>query len=434
MFATYEEALNWIHTTRTFGKKPGLKRMEWMLSQVGHPERKFKSIHIAGTNGKGSTLAFLRGMLEANGQIVGTYTSPYIELFNERISVNGDPLSDAEILRLANIVYPLTKELEKTILGEPSEFEIITMMMLLYFGEGHADVVLIEVGIGGTYDSTNVITPIVSVITTIGLDHMNLLGDTLSEIAGNKAGIIKATVPVVIGKIGKEAMTVIENEAAEQDSTLLKYNQDFFVTKWQTLPTWGEQFVFEDDFIRLSPIQIEMLGRHQVENAAVAVETLRVYSHETGLAINHEKLLSGLKHTFWPGRFERINEQPLLVLDGAHNEHAMKTLIETIKKNFAQQEVYIIMATMRDKNIQGMVDQLEEIPNSHLILTSFDYPRAAGIEELSKVALKNGAVTEHWQKALVDSLNEMDETGIVLVTGSLYFISEVRKYLNETND
>lgn len=201
-------------------------------------ERKFKSIHIAGTNGKGSTLAFLRGMLEANGQIVGTYTSPYIELFNERISVNGDPLSDAEILRLANIVYPLTKELEKTILGEPSEFEIITMMMLLYFGEGHADVVLIEVGIGGTYDSTNVITPIVSVITTIGLDHMNLLGDTLSEIAGNKAGIIKATVPVVIGKIGKEAMTVIENKAAEQDSTLLKYNQDFFVTKWQTLPTW----------------------------------------------------------------------------------------------------------------------------------------------------------------------------------------------------
>lgn len=434
MFATYEEALNWIHTTRTFGKKPGLKRMEWMLSQVGHPERKFKSIHIAGTNGKGSTLAFLRGMLEANGQIVGTYTSPYIELFNERISVNGDPLSDAEILRLANIVYPLTKELEKTVLGEPSEFEIITMMMLLYFGEGHADVVLVEVGIGGTYDSTNVITPIISVITTIGLDHMNLLGDTLSEIAENKAGIIKATVPVVIGKMEKEAIAVIENKAAEQDSTLLKYNQDFFVTKWQTLPTWGEQFVFEDDFIRLSPIQIELLGRHQVENAAVAVETLRVYSHETGLAINHEKLLSGLKHTFWPGRFERINEQPLLVLDGAHNEHAMKTLVETIKKNFAQQEVYIIMATMRDKNIQGMVDQLEEIPNSHLILTSFDYPRAAGIEELSKVTLKNGAVTEHWQKALVDSLNEMDETGIVLVTGSLYFISEVRKYLNETND
>ncbi|MBT2731712.1 folylpolyglutamate synthase/dihydrofolate synthase family protein [Carnobacterium sp. ISL-102] len=428
MFITYEEALNWIHATRTFGEKPGLKRMEWMSSQLDHPERKFKSIHIAGTNGKGSTLAFLRDMFEANGQIVGTYTSPYIEMFNERISVNGDPISDDEILRLANAVYPLTIELEKTILGGPSEFEIITMMMLIYFGEGHADIVLIEVGIGGSYDSTNIITPVVSIITTIGLDHMNLLGDTLSEIAANKAGVIKASVPVVIGKIEKEALKEIEEKATEQDSLLLKYNQDFFVTKWQTLPTWGEQFVFEDDFIRLSPIQIGMLGRHQVENAAVAIEALRVYSHETGLAVNHEKLLSGLKHTFWPGRMEKINDQPLLVLDGAHNEHAMKTLVETIKKNFAQQEVYIIMAAMRDKDIQGMVDQLQSITNSHLILTSFDYPRAARIEDLNKVMLENGTVTNYWQEALVESLNEMDKSGVLIVTGSLYFISEVREY------
>ncbi|SIO07659.1 dihydrofolate synthase / folylpolyglutamate synthase [Carnobacterium alterfunditum] len=428
MFITYEEALSWIHATRTFGEKPGLKRMEWMSSQLDHPERKFKSIHIAGTNGKGSTLAFLRDMFEANGQIVGTYTSPYIEMFNERISVNGDPISDDEILRLANAVYPLTIELEKTTLGGPSEFEIITMMMLIYFGEGHADIVLIEVGIGGSYDSTNIITPVVSIITTIGLDHMNLLGDTLSEIAANKAGVIKASVPVVIGKIEKEALKEIEEKATEQDSLLLKYNQDFFVTKWQTLPTWGEQFVFEDDFIRLSPIQIGMLGRHQVENAAVAIEALRVYSHEIGLAVNHEKLLSGLKHTFWPGRMEKINDQPLLILDGAHNEHAMKTLVETIKKNFAQQEVYIIMAAMRDKDIQGMVDQLQGITNSHLILTSFDYPRAAGIEDLNKVMLENGTVTNYWQEALVESLNEMDENGVLIVTGSLYFISEVREY------
>ena len=433
MFTTYEEALNWIHATRTFGEKPGLKRMEWMLSQVNHPERKFKSIHIAGTNGKGSTLAFLRNMLEANGQIVGTFTSPYIEMFNERMSVNGDPLSDDEILRLANTVYPLTEELKKTDLGGPSEFEIITMMMLIYFGEGHADVVLIEVGIGGLYDSTNVINPVVSVITTIGMDHMNLLGETLSEIALNKAGIIKTAIPVVIGKIGKEALEVIEQKAADQDSLIMKYNKDFFVTKWQTLPTWGEQFVFEDDFMRLSPIQIEMLGRHQVENAAVAIEALRVYSHETGLAVNHEKIRSGLKNTFWPGRMEKINDQPLLILDGAHNEHAIKTLVETIKKNFAQQEVSIIMAAMRDKEIQGMADQLESIPNCRLILTSFKYPRAAGIDDLNKLMLKNGTVTEHWQEALVESLNEMDENGVVIVTGSLYFISEVREYVKAAN-
>ncbi|MER2225773.1 MAG: folylpolyglutamate synthase/dihydrofolate synthase family protein [Carnobacterium sp.] len=433
MFTTYGEALNWIHATRTFGEKPGLKRMEWMLGKLGHPEKKFKSIHIAGTNGKGSTLAFLRNMLEANGQIVGTFTSPYIEMFNERVSVNGEPLSDDEILRLANTVYPLTEELKKIDLGGPSEFEIITMMMLIYFGEGHADVVLVEVGIGGLYDSTNVINPVVSVITTIGMDHMNLLGETLSEIAMNKAGIIKTAVPVVTGKIGQEALEVIEQKATDQDSTVMKYNKDFFVTKWQTLPTWGEQFVFEDDFMRLSPIQIEMLGRHQVENAAVAIETLRVYSHETGLAVNHEKVRSGLKNTFWPGRMEKINDQPLLILDGAHNEHAIKTLVETIKKNFAQQEISIIMAAMRDKDIQGMTDQLQTIPNSRLILTSFNYPRAAGIDDLTKLMLKNGTVIEYWQEALVESLNEMDENGVVIVTGSLYFVSEVREYVKAAN-
>lgn len=433
MFTTYEEALNWIHATRTFGKKPGLKRMEWMLSQVNYPERKFKSIHIAGTNGKGSTLAFLRNMLEANGQIVGTYTSPYIETFNERISVNGEPLPDNEILRLANSVYPLAKGLEKTALGGPSEFEIITMMMLIYFGEGRADVVLIEVGIGGLVDSTNVITPIVSVITTIGMDHMQLLGDILPEIALNKAGIIKVGVPVVTGKIKDEALKVIERKAEEQNSLLLKYDQDFFVTKWQTLPTWGEQFVFEDDFIRLSPIQIGMLGYHQVENAAVAIEALRVYSHETGLAVNHEKILSGLKQTFWPGRMEKINDQPLLVLDGAHNEHAMDTLAKTIKKNFAQQDIYIIMAVMQDKNSQEMIDILETIPNSYLILTSFDYPRAATPEELKKLTVRNGIVIDHWQEALVASINESDGNGVVIVTGSLYFISEVREFFKAAN-
>ena len=158
-----------------------------------------------------------------------------------------------------------------------------------------------------------------------------------------------------------------------------------------------------------------------------------VYSHETGLAVNHEKIRSGLKNTFWPGRMEKINDQPLLILDGAHNEHAIKTLVETIKKNFAQQEVSIIMAAMRDKDIQGMADQLESIPNCRLILTSFNYPRAAGIDDLNKLMLKNGTVTEHWQEALVESLNEMDENGVVIVTGSLYFISEVREYVKAAN-
>ncbi|MEG0475106.1 MAG: folylpolyglutamate synthase/dihydrofolate synthase family protein [Carnobacterium sp.] len=434
MFKTYEEALSWIHGTSVFGMKPGLKRMEWMLKRLGHPDKKIKAIHVAGTNGKGSTVTFLRNMLEANGQVVGTFTSPYIKTFNERISVNGEPISDEEILRLANTVYPLTLELEATEFGGPSEFEIITTMMFLYFGEGHADVVIVEVGLGGLLDSTNVVVPIVSAITTIGLDHTKILGETLPEIALQKAGIIKPGVPVVTGNIPEEAMQVIEKYAEEQGSEIERFSHDFSVSKWQTLPTWGEQFTFEDEHIYLNQLQIEMLGKHQIENAAVAIETLRIYSHKTGLAVSHEAMRRGLKQAFWPGRMEKINDEPLMILDGAHNEPAIRRLAETIKHDFSQQEIYLIFAALRDKALGPMLDVLTELPNVHLVLTSFDFPRAATIDDLSSYADSRTIMKEQWQEALVDTMKEMDESDIVLITGSLYFISEVRQTLLDSTE
>ncbi|MDN6626233.1 MAG: bifunctional folylpolyglutamate synthase/dihydrofolate synthase, partial [Pisciglobus halotolerans] len=220
---TYDEALKWIHGIQAFGKKPGLKRMEWMMEKLEHPEKKLSIIHVTGTNGKGSTVAFIRHLLESQGKIVGTFTSPYIEIFNERISVNGEPISNEEILKLANKIYPLTKELEKTALGGPSEFEVITTMMLYYFSKEPIDVAVIEVGIGGLLDSTNVVTPEVSVITTIGMDHMVLLGNTLSDIATQKAGIIKPKIPVVTGNIREESLKIIQQKADETKSILYKY-------------------------------------------------------------------------------------------------------------------------------------------------------------------------------------------------------------------
>lgn len=434
MFETFEETLNWIHGRKVFGMKPGLKRMEWMLEKLDFPNKKIKAIHVAGTNGKGSTVTFLRNMLQANGQVVGTYTSPYIELFNERISVNGEPISDKEIIRLANIVYPLACELEETELDGPSEFEIITMMMFVYFGEGHADVVIIEVGLGGLLDSTNVITPIVSAITTIGLDHMKILGETVPEIAFQKAGIIKPGVPVVTGKIPKEALEVIEAYANEKGSKVYFFGKDFTATKWQTLPTWGEQFTFEDEAIYLNQLQIGMLGKHQIENATVAIETLRIYSEKTGLVLNHEDTRRGLKQSFWPGRMEKVNDKPLMILDGAHNEPAIRRLVETIKLDFNQQEVYLIFAVLQDKAIGNMVSLLTELPNIHLILTSFDFPRAATIDELKGYAGSGVTIKEHWQEALRDTVNEMDESDVILITGSLYFISEVRQFLTKPNN
>lgn len=428
MFKTYEEALEWIHGRLVLGMKPGLKRMEWMMAKLGHPEKRFKSIHVAGTNGKGSTVTYLRCMLEAADQVVGTFTSPYMTVFNERISVNGEPISNEEILRLANLVYPLVIELEQTPLGGPSEFEIVNTMMFLYFGEGHADVVLVEVGLGGLVDSTNVVTPVVSVITTIGLDHMHILGNTLEEIAFQKAGIIKPGVPVVTGNIPPEALQVIEEVADENGSKMIQFKHDYFISKWKTLPTWGEQFTFEDDFICLRQATISMLGEHQVENAAQAIEALRVYSHETGLAIGHEAMLRGLKQAFWPGRMEKINDEPLIIMDGAHNEPAMKRLVATLKQDFAQQEIYVIFAALEDKAVAEMLGLVQQLPNSQLTVTSFDYPRAAKAEVLAENLSGNYQVEENWQTALVETINEMDDSSVLVITGSLYFISEVRHY------
>ena len=429
MWKTYEEALNWIHGIRTFGKKPGLKRMEWMMERLGHPEKKTPAIHVAGTNGKGSTVTFIRNMLEEHGLVVGTFTSPFIEVFNERISVNGEPIEDSEIVRLANIIYPLAQELEETDLGGPSEFEVITAMMFTYFGEGHVDVAVIEVGLGGLYDSTNIVLPEVSVITTIGMDHMAILGDTLPEIAKQKAGIVKPAVPVVTGNIPHEALKEIKQLALECQSPLYQYATDFWIEDWHTLPTWGEQFTFEDETLRLRTIQLSMLGKHQVENAAAAIKAVELYAERKQLTLKHEALLRGLKRAFWPGRMEKISDEPIIVLDGAHNEPGVERLVETIKHDFPEQEVRILFSAVVNKDIQQMVDLIQSLPNVQLSLTTFDSPKAAASEELGPYIRSGITYYEQWQAGLLSELETMGEGGILFITGSLYFISEVRREL-----
>ena len=429
MWNTYEEALDWIHGIRVFGKKPGLKRMEWMLGRLGRPDKKIPAIHVAGTNGKGSTVTFIRSMLEEHGLVVGTFTSPFIEVFNERISVNGEPIADEEILRLANVVYPLAEALEETDLGGPSEFEVITTMMFHYFGEGHVDAAVIEVGLGGLYDSTNVVLPEVSVITTIGMDHMAILGDTLPEIAQQKAGIIKPAVPVVTGNIPSEAMKEIEKIATDCGSKLYAYQKDFAISDWHTLPTWGEQFSYEDESMRLRTIQLSMLGKHQVENAAAAIQAVGLYAERIHLTLNHEALLRGLKRAFWPGRMEKISDNPVIVLDGAHNEPGIERLIETIQNDFSQQEVHVLFAALKNKDIQKMVDLIQAVPNVQLSLTSFDFDKAAASEELHPYVQSGVNYSPQWQEALLNELENMNEGSVLLITGSLYFISEVRRNL-----
>ena len=268
--------------------------MEWMLERLDHPERRIKSIHVGGTNGKGSTVAFLRSILESAGYRVGTFTSPYFEHFNERISINSQPISDQELIELTNVIKPLADELDGTELGGPTEFEVITAMSLYYFAKmSPVDVVVYEVGLGGRFDSTNVIHPLLSIITSIGLDHTAILGDTYEEIAFEKAGIIKNGVSVITGVKQPEALEVIRKKAVETKSPMYQLEKDFSTGSRVSLQL-GEKFTVSSMFGKFEHLETSMIGSHQVDNAACAVMATQILSNYYSFIIEESHVREGL--------------------------------------------------------------------------------------------------------------------------------------------
>ncbi|EIS4900585.1 bifunctional folylpolyglutamate synthase/dihydrofolate synthase [Listeria innocua] len=420
---SYQEALDWIHGTLRLGIKPGLARMEYIMEKLNHPEKANKWVHIAGTNGKGSTLTFIRSSLEEAGYKTGTFTSPYIETFNERISVNGIPVSDQMIVDLANRIKPIAEELEKTVYGPPSEFEIITAMMFLCFAEYESiDIGIIEVGLGGRLDSTNVLTPLISVITTIGMDHMEFLGNSIEQIAGEKAGIIKPGIPVISGVIQKEAQEVIINNAVRNNSNLAWLNKDFFIQNRDDEITYRTSHGDE-----IPNITIGLLGIHQLNNAAVAIKVLQYLNTFSSYEINQSAIKQGLKKAFWPGRMELLDVKPFIMLDGAHNPEGVKTFANSIRTYPGHKK--IIVSILKDKNYQEMITLLKTIPDTDILLTTFDYPRAMSSNEVTQIGTGEGISTNpNWKQAL-DDIKEIKNDTKFFITGSLYFISEVRKYL-----
>ncbi|MBC6180323.1 bifunctional folylpolyglutamate synthase/dihydrofolate synthase [Listeria welshimeri] len=420
---SYEEAIEWIHGTLRLGIKPGLARMEYIMEKLNHPEKANKWIHIAGTNGKGSTLTFIRNCIEEAGYTTGTFTSPYIETFNERISVNGKPISDDKILILANRMKPIAEELKNTIYGPPSEFEIITAMMFLYFAEYDSiDIGIIEVGLGGRLDSTNILLPLVSVITTIGMDHMEFLGNTIEEIASEKAGIIKSGTPVISGVIQSEAQEVIKAIASKNKANFAQLNQDFFIQldgKTATFKTkHGEEIV---------DLVIGLDGFHQLNNASLAIKVIQYLNTYSSYDIDEKAIKAGLKKAFWPGRMETISEKPLIIVDGAHNPEGIETLKHSINR-FSGHKI-IIVSILKDKNYKEMLSSLKSIPDCEIILTTFDYSRAMSAQETINIGkLEDIAVNPVWHDAINDTVQSKNDSKI-FITGSLYFISEVRKFV-----
>lgn len=430
----YDDALAFIHGRTKFKKIPTLKRMRRFLQELGNPQENLDYLHITGTNGKGSTTAMLRSMLMADGLSVGTFTSPFIVRFNERISLNGQPIPDDELVKTVQKVAPIVDYLDEVLPeGGPTEFEIDTAIMFTWFAKMRPDVVILEVGIGGLFDSTNVIVPKVSGIVSVGYDHMHVLGDTLGEIAAQKAGIIKPKVPVVIGRLPKAARQVIIEAAQDKQAPLYENGRQFTAKKLNDHQLKNE-IEYDGLMIHRQRFQLGLLGEYQVDNAAVAITMAQLYLKQQGLPIDVGSFRQGLADTRWPGRLEVVNDSPLVVLDGAHNLPGMQALTTTIKDDFKNMEIYVLVAILADKQYQLMLGEIASLPNVHLMLTNFAGPgpnrpsadlKKAAQDIETRWPIKTAA---SWQEGLLKISKEASADDAILITGSLYFISEVRSF------
>ncbi|WP_261021347.1 bifunctional folylpolyglutamate synthase/dihydrofolate synthase [Streptococcus mitis] len=422
----------WIAHYRTDQPHFGLERMVELLALRGNPHLKLKVIHIGGTNGKGSTIAFLKNMLEKLGLRVGVFSSPYLIHYTDQISINGESIPEARLETLMADYQSLLEGESATNLQGTTEFEIITAIAYDYFASEQVDVTIMEVGMGGLLDSTNVCQPILTGITTIGLDHVALLGDSLEAIAEQKAGIIKQGIPLVTGRIAPEALAVIDSIAATKNAPRIRYDRYYQVSHQKSVVT-GEIFDYASA-VRQGRFQTGLLGLHQIENAGMAIALLDTFCQEDGRELASNDLVSqALEETRWPGRLEIVSREPLMILDGAHNPHAIKALVATLQERFADYHKEILFTCIKTKALEDMLDLLGIMPNTELTLTHFDDSRATDESVLKEAAKSRNLSYQDWQDFLEQKLTDKKEEKktVRIVTGSLYFLSQVRAYLME---
>jgi folylpolyglutamate synthase/dihydrofolate synthase len=430
MFTGIDETLQWIHGLIPNGMKPGTQRMEWMLARIGNPEHRIRAVHVGGTNGKGSTVSYLRNIYQQAGLKVGTFISPYITSFNERIMVSGVPISDEDLIKAANIVYPLTKAVEaETDLGLPAEFETVTMISFVYFGKMNpCDLVIYEVGLGGRLDSTNVIHPLVSVITNVAMDHMKQLGNTITSIAGEKAGIIKNGVGIITTAEHPDALKVIRKQAQEKQSDLYVLGSQFSVTATGHDGS-GEHFNFDAAYLHEKGLTLRMRGAHQLKNAAAALMVVDYLETFFDIHADDQAIRSGLAKTAWPGRFEQMSDQPLIIIDGAHNVQGTEALVETVRRYYPGRAIHVLYAALEDKQYEKMVRLIETVA-SEITLTTIPLPRAADSSLLFKASRHpKKREDSDWKHALERMISGTGDRDVLLICGSLYFISLVRAEL-----
>ena len=425
-----------IHEFNKFGMVLGLSRMEELLRRLGDPQDTLNVIHVAGTNGKGSVSKYLEEGLAACGYKMGLYTSPYIEKFNERIRFDGADISDEDLEYYGQKVVDAAEAMVADGKDSPTEFEVVTAIAFLYFAGKKADITILEVGLGGIGDSTNVVKhPLASVITSISYDHMAQLGNTLAEIAVNKAGIIKTGCPVISNVPERDAAKIIARKAYAMGSRLFDVSGIRAAVSEQTpFSQVVSMELYEKSY---SDVEISMVGKHQAENLKTALATLEILRKSGAVKLDREALNEGLKRARQPGRFEVIGggpeagdeSKPLVIIDGAHNEAGAQALQETMAQYFAGKKILLVAGILADKQIDSIVKFLTKITD-HIIVTEPDNPRKLAASELAKHMADAGVTAEviadaeaamHHAKELADGYD------VILFAGSLYLIGDVRR-------
>jgi len=440
-FKSQQDVITWIQSFQRFGIKPGLERVKWMLTELGNPEQNLRIIHVAGTNGKGSTCKMLASALEANGYKIGLFTSPYLDAFNNRIAINERDIDSIQLCEVAAEVRAILCHMPVDELGSVTEFEIITVLGLLYFNKQQVDFVVLEVGLGGRLDATNVISPIITVITNIGFDHINILGSSLAEIASEKAGIIKAGIPVICGVKQPEAIQVIRQKSLEENSKLYELGIDFHnKIDSISLDELEVQVLFDGKpVLNNQSWTTRLVATYQADNLSMALATLQVLYQQQLIDISLPYTKQGLLDAVWEGRFEVIQRQPLVIVDGAHNPEGMTALIDSLNRHFGQNKKYIwCVGFLQDKEIAGMLQLIINKANK-IIITKPNSDRSADPHLVQEQILAQQTQIEVYVKrdileAVNAALKQADKDDVVCIAGSLYMVSEARKWWTNTED
>lgn len=426
MFSTMNDILQFFENrSLQLGMNFGLSRMEQLLDRLDNPHKKLKYIHIAGSNGKGSTLYYIKEMLITEGYTIASFTSPYLEQINEQLQINHKPISDEEFVSTFQRIFPVVQEMDQ-IGSAPTQFEMLTAMAFCYFQNHPVDLVLLETGLGGRLDSTNVIEPLLSIITTISLEHTNILGNTLAEIASEKAGIIKAGAPVISGVLEEEPAKVIEEKAMSLHASYFQLSRNI-ITRDITLHDSTQSFTFMMGDTVLENLHLQMLGHHQIHNAALAVAAVILLKNH--YSISESSIRKGLLKAKWKGRFEKLSDNPTVIIDGAHNDAGIKVLLETLQTQYPNHTYRFVFSALRDKNYPHMFQMLSKAAKE-IMITEFNHERAASADDLFKHCVhENKQMEKNWKKAICEVLQHTKADEVMVVTGSLYFLILARDYL-----